>query len=612
MMRSGLISVICLCLIFPPSPSARSRRAEVVVATERIVIDGYNEPNTPPNVPIDAQLAQAITDPAARDSDGTINLNKAIALRFYDRNRPDAAPPRSIVVMLPGVAAGANSFAILASDVVTSSGGEIEFWAVDRRTNLLEDATAMITAEMAATREATLAALAAYTDHPAGRGGYIASNPFAVSRFLAEWGLDVHLRDVKAIVDLARSRVGAAGTVFLGGDFLGAAMAQQFAAYNFDGVAGYTLINGLILLDFTLAPAPPSAAVRIDPISDDLYLNGGVVPNDAVFVLKEQAVAGLLNLRQPTRRFDLSATEQAGHEPFIVAALEEPPLMFGAPPRKVPFEPYTFQLIELAAQLILWDKDGTTTIGPPYVPVPATNEAALGMALDDEFQQTIFARWSLGFLAVPPGRTAGDVALKFDDPRAANPNGIFAPRNPGATPHRWASLRDLSAIGLRGTEPTDFGLFARTFLYGSGHTDLATRLPNFLDWFTSQRLILESLGIAVSLDASRFSPAVRAAMMANGGRVLALTENKRVNIPVLALRAGQGLVQRAAIFSGEAIFTLLLNAYRASTSIPSNQLKVKADKFPNFAHGDLITSREKGTEGKSVADYIVDFVTGRL
>lgn len=613
---SGLVVIIFMSSITLPLRS--QGQGGFTVASERVVIDGYNEPNTPPNVPISAQLGQAITDPAARNQDGTINLNKAIYLRFYHPNRAANNPPRNIVIMFPTASSGANSLAILGAEVVRASSGDVEFWAIDRRSNLLEDATALIQAEMAATREAALTALNAQTNHPAGRGGYIANNPFSVAPFMSEWGLDVHLRDAKVIVDRARARVGSSSRVFLGGAFLGAAMAQTFAAYNFDGTPGYSLIGGLIVLDFSLGPGGPGAQVKVDSLPESLYLDGGVVPTSQTLVLSGQVIPGLNNLRNPTRLYNLNNPTQPGHEPFVVNAFDQPTASFGQK-RKVPFEPYSLQLVEIGAQLALWDKDGTSPIGAPYVPTRATNEAALGMIVDDEFQQVTPSRMSVGFLDVPLGTNWSSVALMqtdFGPPSGANPNGIFAARDLGATPQRWSRLKDLSSIGLRGREPSDFQAVARMFLYGSGQTDLSGRLPNALEWYMPIRLALDVFGIAPSLDSSTFSFALRAALMAKGGRGLALSENRNVNVPILAIRAGQGLFQTvfAGFFSspGDVIFTQLIETYRVTTSISPSQVKIRATSFPDFTHGDLTSSTEKGIEGRSVADFIIDFVNGRL
>jgi hypothetical protein len=615
-MRSILSALIVVMFVVSMALPLRGQgQGSFTVASERVVIDGYNEPNTPPNVPISALLGQAITDPAARNPDGTINLNKAIYLRFYDPNNP----PRNIVIMFPTASSGANSLAILGTEIVRASNGDVEFWAIDRRSNLLEDATAIIQSEMQGTREAAVMALNAQTNHPSGRGGYLAGSPFSIASFMSEWGLDVHLRDAKLIVDRARARVGSSSRVFLGGPFLGAGMAQTFAAYSFDGTPGYSLIGGLIVLDFSLAPGWPGAQVKVDSLPENLYLDGGIVPTSQTLVLSGQVIPGLNNLRNPTRLYNINNPSQSGHEPFVVNSFEQPTANFGQR-RRVPFEPYSLQLVEIGAQLALTDKDGISPIGAPYVPTRSTNEAAFGMIVDDEFQQVTPSRMSVGFLEVPLGTNWSSVALMqtdFGPPSGANPNGIFAARELGGMPQRWSRLKDLSSIGLRGREPSDFQTVARMFLYGSGQTDLNRRLPNALEWYMPIRLGLDVFGIAPSLDSSTFSTTLRSALMVKGGRGLALTVNRNVNVPILAIRAGQGLFQTvfAGFFgsaTGDVIFTQLLETYRLTTSILPNQVKVRATSFPEFTHGDLTTSMEKGVEGKSVADFILDFLNGRL
>ncbi|MBI4469729.1 MAG: hypothetical protein HY650_10450 [Acidobacteria bacterium] len=56
--------------------------------------------------------------------------------------------------------------------------------------------------------------------------------------------------------------------LFLAGS-VGAFMAEQFAGYNFDQTAGFTLIDGMVLMDGTLAPGAPGQGAT----PDDRYLN---------------------------------------------------------------------------------------------------------------------------------------------------------------------------------------------------------------------------------------------------------------------------------------------------------------------------------------------------
>lgn len=545
-------------------PTGYRAQGTVQVGYERHVLPSYVEPNTPgaPGVRVDPALAAAITDPAAFDSDGSLNLNKASYVRFFDQNR--TAPPEAILVLIPSVVAGAKSFHIIATEVVRLSGGRFEVWAIDRRSNLLEDLLPMIAAENAHTVEASLAALNAYVNHPAGPGGLIAANPSSVSSFMAEWGLDVHLRDVKTVVDQARTIT---PSVFLGGHSLGAILTQMFAGYNFGGVAGFELVKGIIILDGTAAPGAPGA----DPISDNVYLNGGSGPAGTV--------VGLNQLRMPT------APE---HAPFVTD----------------PFNPLLFQLVEIGAQLALIDPNGPSVLRqvvPDVVPVPATNAAALGINIDDEFQEEIFARFSIGFLSVPTGRTVADVATQRPDPTAGgNPNGLWTPKDLSPALQMWDPRKDLGSLGSMfpsKPEPSDFVTVARTFLLGAGNQTAALGDTNLIEWYFPNRLVTD-ISKVIDLGRTPLSPQVISAMTARGGNPITLTENRRVNVPLLAIRANEG---------GFVPTTLAFLLYRGSTSIPQNRITVRT--MENYAHADILTSLEKrSSQGKNVPEFIFDFL----
>ncbi|MBI3951989.1 MAG: alpha/beta fold hydrolase [Acidobacteria bacterium] len=526
-------------------PTGHRAQGTVQVAYERHVLPSYVEPNTPgaPGVAVDPALAAAITDPAAFDADGSLNLNKAIYVRFLDRNR--TAPPEAILIHIPGPVAGSNSFGFVASEILRLSGGRFEVWAVDRRSNLMEDLMPMIAAENANTLTASQATINAYLNNPAGAGGYLSSHPFAASSFMAEWGVDVMMRDVKTVVDQARTIT---PSVFLCGHSLGAVLAEIFAGYNFGGgVAGFQLIKGLIILDGTAAPGAPGVA----PISDDVYFNGGAGPAGDV--------VGLNQLRSPT------APE---HAPFLVE----------------PFNPLLFQLVEIGCQLALLDPDGPSVLRqvvPTFVPVPATNAAAIGMNIDDEFQSEIFARFSIGFLRVPSGGSATDVATRTDDPSSANPNGLWRPKDLGSTLQQWDARKDLSSIGLAGPEVSDFNTVVRSFLLGAGNQTTAIGDTNSLEWYFPNRLVTD-VSKLIDLGKTPLSAQAIAAMTARGDNPLMLTENKKVNVPLLAIRTTEG---------GFVPSNLAFLLYRQSTSIPQN--KVSVFTMNNYAHVDVLYSVEK-------------------
>mgnify|MGYP000654585186 CR=1 FL=1 len=532
----------------------------VNIVSHRYVIPGYDEPNTPPNVPISDALRAALTDPAVI-RDGRVNLNQTGYVRFFDGNR--ARPPEAIVILVPGPIGGANAFRFLATEVVRRSGGAIEVWALDRRANLLEDLLPLWRAERMGTVEAALEALAQITEHPDGRGGYIANHYEEVGRFMSEWGLDVHVRDVKAVVEEARKIAGA--RIVLGGHSLGAILAQAFAAYDFEGVPGYRLIHGVILLD------------------------GTGIPGMSPLITDEQYLAGLDALRSPTRPEDA---------PFALH----------------PFGPYHFQLLEIAALLALVDPDGPSPLdryAPELIAAPMTNAAALGVILDDEFQPQPLARFSIGFLHIPPDNPLASIATRSRDPSSVNPNGLYAPKDLGEKRQQWAAVPDLRRLDstfLHGPEPSDFSRVARLLLTGSGRGSsdeaLARELfpdapeANFLEWYFPRRLLLDLLRFS-DLDATRLSPAIIAALTARGGRVPTLTENRRMNLPVLAIQARQGLFPPLA---GSLPFT----RYKNSTRTPQFTYSL----LPNSAHGDLLTGTDQDARGQTAADLIVSFAVG--
>lgn len=571
----ALISLVLSSLTLDPCPlsyvfcQGPGTKGQGSVGRERVVIRGQDEPNTPPNAPVSEALRAVITDPAAF-RDGVLDLNQAIYVRLFDRQR--TAPPRVIAIMIPDIISGANAFNVLGSQLVQRSGGEMEVWAMERRANLLEDALGMLMAENARTSEAALAALDFYMNDPHGQGGYIANQPTQVHPFMAEWGLDVHLRDLRAVVNQARQAAGMVRPrVYLcGHGFFGASLAALFAAYNFDGTAGYTLIDGLILLDGAPAPNAPPPAPRVP--SDDDYLNNGVM-------LGTLPVPGLNQLRDP---------QSANDAPFL---------------RGDVFGPFSFQLVEILAQLALFAPDAASPLpGDLAPPVPSTNAATLAINIDDEFAEQAQTRFSLGFLRVLPGRTVNDVAIGRPDPERANPNGLFTPRNLGTDAsgqpilQRWDRLTDLSSLGLRGREVSDINTVAQGFLYGQGDGRTSLGEANFVEWFFPVRLILDIV-LTSNLDTSRLSPRLVRALTARGGNPLTVTENRRVNLPILGLRADQGILVVPPPLPGRLAF----QPYQVS--VPAARFRV-AEVSP-YTHNDVLSSADP-----AVPDLIIGFING--
>lgn len=195
----------------PPLPEA-FRVDPASVAARLVEVPGTDVPGTPDRYDVQTTLRWALDEPA-----------------------------ETIVVAMPGLFGGATNFAPLARRLVAAAPGT-QVWAIDRRANALED------------REAALQALArrdpeSVVDAYVGREG--AAPTFRVPdpdafRFVADWGLDVHLGDLDAVVREARAT---APRVLLMGHSMGASLVALYSAWRTPDGPGYEKIDGLVLVD---------------------------------------------------------------------------------------------------------------------------------------------------------------------------------------------------------------------------------------------------------------------------------------------------------------------------------------------------------------------------
>lgn len=190
------------------------------------------------------------------------HLDRSVVLRFR-QNAPSPVPVRAVLVVWPGFFGGAGSLEPLATAVVErghASGVPVEVWAIDRRANGLEDRRGLVAAEAA-------------RDPEIARGYYLGADrvggqPFAghvepaAASYASEWGLAVHLEDVRRLVrealpsaELRRAHV------FLAGHSLGGWMTEAYGAFRFaDGTRGAEELAGLAMLDGILDGDPVTEA----------------------------------------------------------------------------------------------------------------------------------------------------------------------------------------------------------------------------------------------------------------------------------------------------------------------------------------------------------------
>jgi len=152
-----------------------------------------------------------------------------------------------VLVLIPGTDGGAGNFT-LNGQWLAKKVPDLQVWAVDRRENVLED-TAMFEQGFAGTK--TLQEVFDYYlgwidgATPPSRYRFLAESDTDYS-FAKEWGMEVALNDVRAVVQKARK---AGKEVVLGGHSVGASLAISYAAWDFNGKPGYKDLEGTVLID---------------------------------------------------------------------------------------------------------------------------------------------------------------------------------------------------------------------------------------------------------------------------------------------------------------------------------------------------------------------------
>jgi pimeloyl-ACP methyl ester carboxylesterase len=157
-------------------------------------------------------------------------------------------PARAIVVLLPGFLGGAGSFDSLARAVVRRStrAEPLEAWAVDRRANLLEDRAGLEAA--IAAREPNLVTGYYFEGQAVGGKTFEGFKQQAQLDFESEWGVAQTIADLRAVMSVVPAEHRRA-RMLLAGHSLGASLAAQYAAWDFEGVAGHDELAGLVLID---------------------------------------------------------------------------------------------------------------------------------------------------------------------------------------------------------------------------------------------------------------------------------------------------------------------------------------------------------------------------
>ncbi len=332
-------------------------------------------------------------------------------LRFRDAAGPaDYTKADKIFIAQPGIFEGAGAFDSVARNTIVAAaklGKHVEFWALDRRSNCLEDHTG-IEAGLAAGNDAT--AFAYYYGGKAVNGktfaGYQSGSQVA---FLGHVGLAQTEQDEYSVMTQAFPSQPERKQKFLcGGHSLGGTLTGYFAEWDFDGNpattadAGYNQCSGYFALDTSIATSLPGAT-GVPPASS--------VPTDGITLAGNYASYALTQAGLTT--LGIIPTVLSGPallNPEMTNLLSITGLAADLHPSGVSdlgkLAPRNFNVTTTLQLLLSKDALAFALGNPNPRSFNITNDGLLGALLDDNSQPLGFLQSSVGFFS------GGPVAVK--------------------------------------------------------------------------------------------------------------------------------------------------------------------------------------------------------
>ncbi|WP_043258813.1 hypothetical protein [Streptomyces prunicolor] len=312
-------------------------------------------------------------------------------LRYRAADGPSAsADADRILVAQPGILEGAGAFDSVARDTVAQAaaqGRHIEFWALDRRSNCLEDPTGIASGDQHTAVDYYYRGKAV-----GGRtfAGFVGNDQLG---WMAKLGIQQTVRDE---YDLLTAELPdptlRKNKVLCGGHSLGGVITGYFAAADFDGNpattadAGQNQCAGYFALDTTISTdlADLSGSIPDDTNLPDIGLGYGVVRAglDSGVLPRSLSAPVLLNPETMTLLAiaGLGAVQNPGGESDLLSTL----------PSNVNIE---------TTNRFLFSKDAATflTGSPSVKDFRLTNDAVLGALMDDNSVPLAFLQSSVGF-----------------------------------------------------------------------------------------------------------------------------------------------------------------------------------------------------------------------
>ncbi len=488
-------------------------------------------------------------------------------LRYRDANGPAAAADADrILVAQPGILEGAAAFDSVARDTVAAAarrGRPIEFWALDRRSNCLDDHLGV---EAALSEHNPDVALDYYYGGRPVDGhtfGGFESKPVA---WLGHVGIAQTVRDQYDLLrhELPDQRV-RESKVLCGGHSLGGVITGFFAEWDFAGDPGYRQCGGYFALDSEVATS--LAALSGAPSLTD--------PTGLSF----DATQAALDLRIAPATADLPVLIGPETMTLLAIAGAAADLSPGGVSDLVNRLPRTLGLETTLRFLFSRTYSAMLTGSPSVRDFRFTNAAALGALLSNNSQPLAFLEAGLGFFSggpvadksVPLDRDTatalGPVTSSFLGPdRLGFPTQPSTPGHPGPL-YTWQPYNHLDPSMARyatpGTEVTDIAELARS---------LAEQPVPFTEDYFPTRLATDPMNAG--------SPQIAAHLRYPNGIAAH---------PVLTVLAGRGLVL-------------------ASGNRPTGDVVIA----PGYHHLDVVTAAAQQNNGlpEPVSTALADFALG--
>lgn len=522
------------------------------IGQQTITLPSRAEPAHTPGTP-----GVTVSNPKilAQFGDAPININNARYTRFY-LSEQDGLQPDAILITVPGFEAGASTFTLFAENSIhramEDQGLRLEVWAVDRRSNQMEDTSGLDLAESLMDPEVGLnflfgdelslpmdPALASDINR---RAEFY--NTAADLAFMAQWTPLVHSIDIDAIVEAALEKA-RNDNVFLGGHSAGTGYTARYAATDFDPdpvnvVAGHSKLRGLVLLE-----GGGSSVSDSIPDSDTLDLIEAKFDGGLYAAVRDQMPYCIDG--QTTCTPDTEATDCAA---FSNTQCVQPTTSYAT--FNDLLSPQLLAISEVNAidatisgdyvQSILqrdFNEPGNNALAkvPQLTALsflvgsePASSVNLLGQFLDDDgvvANLASFVATSLGAPAPAQNGVVGWYSLGEDIPEEA-----YEDLGPAPT-----SLDDARRWGV-GAEPTDLkGRMLPIFYRGQ---------TNFSDWY------YPSAGLSVTSGLSLDTTALSAPPPIGRGRsdIDNRTEAGNIAIPVIAFGGSNGLTPLGASWLG--------------------------------------------------------------